>query len=224
MKKIISLILTGIMTLSLAGCGSTNTNANNAASESAEQTEQTEQSDNTAVAETDNDNAETNDPTGKTLVVYFSASGNTKRVAELVASEMSADLFEIVPAEPYTDDDLNWMNRSSRVCKEHDDESLQNIELVTTEVPNWDEYDNVVIGYPLWWREAAWPVNNFIKGNDFTGKTVIPFCTSTSSGFGDSGKLLEEMAGAGDWLEGVRFSENESDDSIIEWAQGLDLE
>lgn len=205
MKKIISLILIGIMTLSLAGCGSTNINANN-------------------TVEQDNDNAETNDLRGKTLVVYFSASGNTKRVAELVASELSADLFEIVPAKPYTDDDLNWMNRSSRVCKEHDDESLQNIELVTTEVPNWDEYDNVVIGYPLWWREAAWPVNNFIKGNDFTGKAVIPFCTSTSSGFGNSGKLLEEMAGAGDWLDGIRFSENESDDSIIEWAQGLDLE
>ncbi len=220
MKKIISLILTGIMTLSLAGCGSTNTNANNNASEPVKQVEK---SDNTA-AETDNDNAEANDSTGKTLVVYFSASGNTKRVAELAASELSADLFEIVPAEPYTDDDLNWMDRSSRVCKEHDDESLQDIELVTTEVPNWDEYDNVVIGYPLWWREAAWPVNNFIKGNDFTGKTVIPFCTSSSSGFGDSGKLLEEMAGTGDWLDGVRFSENESDDSIIEWAQGLDLE
>ena len=105
-----------------------------------------------------------------------------------------------------------------------DDASLQDIALVSTEVPNWDDYDVVLFGYPIWWREASWVVNNFIKNNDFTGKTVIPFCTSTSSGLGDSGTNLEKMAGTGAWLEGRRFSENPSEDSVREWVRGLDLE
>ena len=161
---------------------------------------------------------------GKTLVVYYSASGNTGRVAGFVADELNADTFELVPAEPYSDADLNWRDRSSRVNKEHDDASLQDIALVSTEVPNWDDYDVVLFGYPIWWREASWVVNNFIKNNDFTGKTVIPFCTSTSSGLGDSGTNLEKMAGTGAWLEGQRFSENPSEDSVREWVRGLDLE
>ena len=82
----------------------------------------------------------------------------------------------------------------------------------------------VLFGYPIWWREASWVVNNFIKNNDFTGKTVIPFCTSTSSGLGDSGTNPEKMAGTGAWLEGRRFSENPSEDSVREWVRGLDLE
>ncbi len=107
---------------------------------------------------------------------------------------------------------------------EHDDKSLQDIELESIEVPDWSAYDTVLFGYPLWWREAAWPVNTFVKGNDFAGKTVIPFCTSTSSGFGDSGKLLEEMAGTGDWVDGMRFSEREDEEKIREWVRGLDLD
>ena len=161
---------------------------------------------------------------GKALVVYYSASGNTGRVAGFVADELKADTFELVPVEPYSDADLNWRDRSSRVNKEHDDASLQDIALVSTEVPNWDDYDVVLFGYPIWWREASWVVNNFIKNNDFTGKTVIPFCTSTSSGLGDSGTNLEKMAGTGAWLEGRRFSENPSEDSVREWVRGLDLE
>ena len=161
---------------------------------------------------------------GKALVVYYSASGNTGRVAGFVVDELKADTFELVPVEPYSDADLNWRDPSSRVNKEHDDASLQDIALVSTEVPNWDDYDVVLFGYPIWWREASWVVNNFIKNNDFTGKTVIPFCTSTSSGLGDSGTNLEKMAGTGAWLEGRRFSENPSEDSVREWVRGLDLE
>ena len=126
------------------------------------------------------------------------------------------DMFELVPVNPYTDADLDWTDRSSRVCTEHDYKSLQDIELESTEVPDWSAYDTVLFGYPLWWREAAWPVNTFVKGNDFAGKTVIPFCTSTSNGFGDSGKLLEEMAGTGDWVDGMRFSEREDEEKIRE--------
>ena len=80
-----------------------------------------------------------------------------------------------------------------------------------------------MIGYPIWWGIAAWPVNNFIKENDFTGKTVIPFCTSASSGLGDSGNLLEEMAKTGEWQEGERFRSGVSDSDVQEWVNSLDF-
>ena len=90
-------------------------------------------------------------------------------------------------------------------------------------VPDWDSYETVFIGYPIWWGIAAWPVDGFIAANDFTGKTVIPFCTSASSGFGESGELLEEMAGTGDWLEGERFSSGVSEEDVKNWVDGLKL-
>ena len=109
----------------------------------------------------------------KTLVVYFSASGSTKAVAETIADELDADIFELVPTQPYSSDDLNWTVNGSRVNREHDDESLRDIALTQTTPANWGDYDTVLIGYPIWWGIAAWPVNNFVKDNDFTGKTVI---------------------------------------------------
>ena len=131
--------------------------------------------------------------------------------------------YEITPVEPYTSDDLNWTNSSSRVSREHDDESLRDIALTEITPADWDSYDTVLIGYPIWWGIAAWPVDNFVKGNDFTGKTVIPFCTSSSSGLGDSGNLLEEMAGTGDWQEGHRFSSGASDADAADWVGSLNL-
>lgn len=131
--------------------------------------------------------------------------------------------YEITPVEPYTSDDLNWTNSSSRVSREHDDESLRDITLTEITPADWDSYDTVLIGYPIWWGIAAWPVDNFVKGNDFTGKTVIPFCTSSSSGLGDSGNLLEEMAGTGDWQEGHRFSSGASDADAADWVASLNL-
>ena len=131
--------------------------------------------------------------------------------------------YEITPVEPYTSDDLNWTNSSSRVSREHDDESLRDIALTEITPADWDSYDTVLIGYPIWWGIAAWPVDNFVKDNDFTGKTVIPFCTSSSSGLGDSGNLLEEMAGTGDWQEGHRFSSGASDADAADWVASLNL-
>lgn len=165
----------------------------------------------------------TDGQTGKILVVYYSASGNTKAVAETIAQYTSGDTFEIVPVEEYTSEDLNWTQEGSRVNREHDDESLQDIALVSTTVEDFDSYDTVFIGYPIWWHEAAWVVNNFVKENDFTGKTVIPFCTSSSSGLGESGTHLSEMAGTGDWQEGMRFSGSASESEVTEWLDGLDL-
>ena len=150
-------------------------------------------------------------------------SGTTKRVATAIADAAGADLYEITPVEPYTSDDLNWTNSPSRVSREHDDESLRDFALTEITPTDWDSYDTVLIGYPIWWGIAAWPVDNFVKGNDFTGKTVIPFCTSASSGLGDSGNLLEEMAGTGDWQEGHRFSSGASDADAADWVASLDL-
>ena len=160
---------------------------------------------------------------GRTLVVYYSASGNTAAVAGYIADALGADTFELVPQEPYSSDDLNWTVNGSRVNREHDDESLRDIALVADSVDNWDEYDTVFIGYPIWWAIAAWPVNNFVKDNDFTGKTVIPFCTSSSSGLGQSGELLAEMAGTGDWLDGQRFRSGASQSDVTDWVNSLGL-
>ena len=160
---------------------------------------------------------------GKTLVVYYSASGNTAAVAGYIADALGADTFELVPQEAYSSDDLDWTKDGSRVNLEHEDESLRDIALVADSVENWDEYDTVFIGYPIWWAIAAWPVNNFVKNNDFTGKTVIPFATSASSGLGQSGELLAEMAGTGDWQDGQRFQSSASQSDVTDWVSSLGL-
>ena len=157
----------------------------------------------------------------KVLVVYYSAQGHTDNVAKKIASNLNADLFLIEPKDEYTSDDLNYSDSNSRVSKEHNDESLRDVELKNVSVDNWDNYDVVLIGYPIWWGIAAWPVNNFVKGNDFNGKIVIPFCTSASSGLGNSGKNLEAMANGGNWLEGKRFSSSASDSVIKEWTDSI---
>lgn len=170
--------------------------------------------------ETDKDNT-TTPFNGKTLVVYYSASGSTKKVADQIAKNLNADLFEIEPVDAYTSADLDWTNNNSRVTKEHNDESLRDIKLKNTKVDNWDSYDTVLIGYPIWWGIAAWPVDTFVKSNDFNGKTVIPFCTSASSGLGQSGNLLKQEAKGGNWKEGHRFSSGASSSDIKTWTDGL---
>lgn len=157
----------------------------------------------------------------KVLVVYYSASGNTKAVGDVIAQYTGGDVFEIIPVNAYTSEDLDWTEEGSRVNQEHEDESLQNIELVSTTVDNFDSYDTIFIGYPIWWHEASWVVNQFVKDNDFTGKTVIPFCTSSSSNLGESGTHLAEMAGTGEWQEGRRFSSSASEDEVTEWLSGI---
>lgn len=218
MKKVISLFLALTFVFTLAAC-SNNQPQTNDSSESLSEltTESTETpADISAPESSESEN-------GKTLVVYFSATGNTEAAANYIAQETGGDLFELEPAEPYTDEDLNYSNEDSRVSREHEDESLRDVELAADTVENWDEYDTVFIGYPIWWDIAAWPVNDFVKSNDFTGKTVIPFATSANDDIGESGKLLEEMAGTGNWLEGERFSSSVSKDAVTEWIEGLNL-
>lgn len=220
MKKLTALLLSVVLVLSLAACGSANKPASSTTQP--ETSAPTEQPESSSTAPTESE-PETQPETGKTLVIYYSASGNTARVAKDIAEAAGADLFEIVPTEVYTSEDLNWTNPDSRVSREHDDESLRDVPLTTTEVPDWGSYDTVFIGYPIWWGIAAWPVDTFVKNNDFTGKTVIPFATSSSSGMGQSGSLLADMAGTGEWQEGQRFSSGVSGDDVQSWVNGLGL-
>lgn len=179
-------------------------------------TETEEQSESSVVALNPTDEA------GKTLIVYYSATGNTENVANYMATATDGDLFELEPAEPYSDADLNWTDDNSRVVREHDNPDERDIALVKSTVENWDEYDTIFIGYPIWWGIAAWPVDGFIEANDFTGKTVIPFATSSSSGLGESGELLSEMAGTGDWQEGQRFRSGVSESDVTAWVESLE--
>lgn len=157
----------------------------------------------------------------KILVAYYSAQSHTKSVAEKIANNLNADIFEIIPEQIYTSEDLDWTDSNSRVSKEHNNESLRNVKLAKAQIDNFEHYDTILIGYPIWWGIAAWPVDSFIKANNFSGKTIIPFCTSSSSGLGQSGKLLEQKANAGNWLEGHRFNSNPSDSDIKTWTDSL---
>lgn len=204
MKKGIAILMGMMAAVSLTACDSGSTassggsDSSSAAESSAAESSSSASSSETVPEEPVSEaepsaSAGGEDASGGTLVVYFSATGNTEEAAGYIASLTGGDLFELEPVEPYTSENLNY------------------------------SYDTVFIGYPIWWGIAAWPVDNFIEANDFTGKTVIPFCTSASSGLGQSGELLAEMAGTGDWQEGHRFSSGVSEADVEEWLSGLDL-
>ena len=219
MKKLISILAAGTMTMGLlAGCGSSSESTEEDTSGQAAQEDSADEGSTDAAA---SDEAETSG-SGNVLIAYYSATGNTEAVANMIADATGGDLFELEPTEPYTDDDLNWSDDNSRVSQEHENEDQRDVELVSTTPENWDSYDTVFIGYPIWWGIAAWPVNQFVENNDFTGKTVIPFCTSASSGIGDSGELLADMAGTGDWQEGQRFRSSVSDEDVVAWVESLE--
>ncbi|MCI8554788.1 MAG: flavodoxin [Clostridiales bacterium] len=159
----------------------------------------------------------------KTLVVYYSATGTTERVARSMADMIGADLFAIEPETEYTPDDLNWTDKNSRVSREHDYPESREMLLKTVKPTSFESYRTVLIGYPIWWGIAAWPVDAFVKGNDFTGKTVIPFCTAASSDIGESGQRLSDMAGTGEWAEGKGFYSSSSDEEISRWLDSLNI-
>ena len=160
---------------------------------------------------------------GTVLVAYYSATGNTKRVAQAAATALGADLFEIAPVSPYSDDDLDYNDGSSRVSQEYADESKRSVELTQVTPDGFASYDTVLLGYPVWWGITAWPTNGFVAGNDFAGKTVIPFCTSISSPVGESATGLESLASgdAGTWADGQRFDSEASDDEVRTWVSSL---
>lgn len=225
MKKFLTLILSLSLAFSFVACGSgsSDSTSNSEATETQGTSETETALENDSAAPDEDSGEPIENEGGKILVVYYSATGNTEEVANYITSITGADVFELEPVNAYTDDDLNYNDDNSRVVREHDNPDEQNIELAASTVENWEEYDTVFIGYPIWWHIAAWPVNGFIEANDFTDKTVIPFCTSASSDLGESGKLLEEMAGTGNWLEGERFSSSVSESDVRSWIENLGL-
>ena len=178
-KKLFSMVLAGATAVSLlAGCSSDTGSTENGAEATAQSEAQDTQSDadgaqDTSVDVETDDGADEASASGNVLVVYYSATGNTEEPANMIADATGGDLFELEPVEPYTDDDLNYSDENSRVSQEYADESLRDVELVSTTVEGFEEYDTVFIGYPIWWQVAAWPVDSFVENNDFTGKTVI---------------------------------------------------
>ena len=207
MKKLGAFLVCAVMAFGLVGCGSGDSTESKSTTQAETQTEVV--TDAVNEADTSNDNAD-------------STVSEEQTSEESSADETGADIFEITPAQEYTSDDLNYNDDSSRVSKEHNDESLRDVEL-TTEVPGWESYDTVFVGYPIWWGTSAWPVDSFVKTNDFTGKTVYPFCTSASSGLGSSADDLASEAGSGDWKDGQRFSSGVTQQDVADWISGLGL-
>lgn len=207
MKKLLLLCCLLVSVIGITGCGQSSSEAKTEAS-AAQQADS-------------NQTSQTAQASSKTLVVYYSASGYTERIAQIIGEQVGADVIGMEPVDPYTDADLNYRNESSRVVREHDDPALQDVKLKNAVLPNWQQYDTVYVGYPIWWHDAAWPIFDFIKSNDFTGKTVIPFATSYSSPLENSDKTLANMAGTGNWLPGKRFDSHASEDEVKAWLAEL---
>jgi hypothetical protein len=158
---------------------------------------------------------------GKVLVVYFSQTGTTEGVAKIIARETDADLIKLEVKNEYTRDDLNWNDKNSRVNREHDNPNNRSVELKNAVISNFASYDTVYIGYPIWWGEASWVLDDFVKKNDFTEKTVIPFGTSMSTGDGTSGDRLKKLTKTGNWIAGQRFSSSYNETEVVNWVKGL---
>ena len=146
------------------------------------------------------------------LVAYFSATGTTKKVAEKIAELTNADLYEIVPSDPYSDADLDWHDNNSRSTKEMNDSSVRP-EIGSSDI-NLDQYKTIYLGYPIWWGDAPRIMATFVEKYNFDGKKVIPFCTSGGSGIGRSGSNLGNIAGSGNFVNGERLNSSADTNNI----------
>ena len=224
MQRLLAAGLSAALALSLSACGGGATAAQN---------------DNTTAAPSgESTGAAQPADYGSILIAYFTADENTEAdavssasvteiggeevgrvrvVADMIAEETGGELFSIQTSVEYPEDGGALIDYAA---EEQDQNARPEL---TTHIENLDDYDTIFIGYPIWWGIAAWPVSSFVEANDFTGKTVIPFCTSSSSGLGESGDLLEELAGTGAWLEGQRFRSSVSEADVADWVNGLGL-
>lgn len=232
MKKAIVLLLSSIMISGLTACGNSAEQTEQVQQEEQteqtqqeEQTEQTDQSPAEDFAESSADSGpseEGNDGDDtKVLVAYFSATHTTEGVAEHIADGLNAELYEIVPEEPYTDADLNYNDDNSRSTVEMNDPNAR--PAISGSVENMDQYTVVFIGYPIWWGEAPRIVSTFMESYDFSGKTIVPFCTSGGSGIGSSAENLEQLTGNAVWLEGRRLNGGDTRETVMEWVDSLEL-
>ena len=206
MKKIIALLIAALLVFGLTACGGSSESAEENPAETAESS-----SDETAADESQADK--------DVLVVYFSATGTTKGVAEKIASLTGADLYEIKAAQEYTAEDLDWNDSDSRTTHEQNDPAVR--PEIGSDPVSLEGYSTIYIGFPIWWGEEPRIMDTFVESYDFDGITMIPFCTSSSSGIGMSGKNLESNAGSGKWLDGERFSGSVSEDELQTWIEGL---
>ena len=220
MKKAIAILLSLTMILGLTACGNSASKTKQPSTEdtfveSKADTESAETS--TNMENTDNQDAQEH----KILVAYFSATGTTKGVAEHIANGLNADIYEIVPEEPYTDADLDYNDNNSRTTIEMNDPDARPV--ISGSVENMEQYDTVFIGYPIWWGEAPRIASTFMESYDFSGKTIVPFCTSGGSGIGSSASNLESFTSGATWLDGRRLNGSDSQDTVMEWVNSLDL-
>lgn len=159
----------------------------------------------------------------KILVAYFSATGTTKTLAEYAADAMAADLYEIIPEEPYTDEDLDYGNDQSRSSQEMNDPDAR--PSISGSVENMEQYEIVFLAFPIWWGEEPRIMDTFVEAYDFSGKTIVPFCTSGGSGIGSSGRNMQSLStGDATWLDGERLSSSSSREDMVDWINGLGLD
>lgn len=237
MKKIAALLLTLLMAVSLTACaGSSEPSETGSPDVESSVAEETSEPESAAEAESENETAQPGETEGmepvpetdtrmegaKVLVAYFSATNTTEGVAEHIANGLNADLYEIVPEEPYTEADLNYNDDNSRSTIEMNDPSAR--PAISGSVENMEQYDIVFIGYPIWWGEAPRIVSTFMESYDFSGKTIVPFCTSGGSGIGSSDSNLEQLTSGADWLAGRRLNGSDSEETVMEWVNGLGLD
>ncbi len=211
MKKIkLSLLFLSLLGICLTGCNSNN-----------------------IVDDPNNDNAQDNEKnngendceninvSNKAMVVYFSATGNTRRVANMISSYIDSPIYELEPVDPYTQEDLNYNDSNSRVSKERNDPNHLT-ELVNANFDEFDESKYIFIGAPIWWGQLSWVINDFVLSNNFLDKTIIPFATASSSSFNIGG--LKHLSEEATWLEGRRFRISEiNEETINSWIDSLNI-
>ena len=224
MKKAIALLIVIVLTLSFVACSSGSSDNTTAPSDNEASVQADTVNEDPTLPENDTETKsdapeEDNTADSKTLVVYFSATGTTKGVAEQIASVTGADTYEILAAQPYSEADLNYNDSNSRTTVEQNDRTVR--PEISSEYLDLSGYSIIYIGYPIWWGEEPRIMDTFVESYDFDDITMIPFCTSGSSGIGESGKNLENNAGSGKWIDGQRFSGSVSEDDLRSWIDGL---
>ncbi len=227
-RKVLFSIITGACLVSLTACGS----ADSSKRQPTTQQEQTTETTTTVEAKEDKaapEVTETNDSSteapesteNNTLVVYFSRTGNTEKIAEYLMDITNADSYVIDAAVPYTDEDIEYNNDSCRANQEQNDKTVR--PEIANPIDSIDSYDTIFLGYPIWWGQEPRIIDTFLESYDFSEKTVVPFCTSGSSGIETSEKNIGELINIGNQLEGRRFPAGASKDEVKEWYDTLNL-
>ena len=216
MKQIFVLLLAVSLACAFSACGGAGIQSDSASSQAFQEEPQTG-----SESPTDERNIPTGNEEENVLVAYFSATGNTEKIANHIQTILDADLYEIVPDVPYTSEDLNYSNSTCRANQEQNDPSARPAIASTLENP--EDYDVVFLGYPIWWGQAPKIISTFLGSYDFGESTIVPFCTSGSSGIGTSADDLHALAPEARWMEGQRFSSTAEEATVFAWLEGLEL-